>query len=128
MNVTVRPVEWASWVSDVYQGRNFEATIVGFDASTMTARAMLERFTTGNGKNFISYSNADYDAAFARALAASDEAEQTAAYLEMEGILAETAANVYIQDLCDLVALRTGLTGYEFYPIYVMDMSRVSYQ
>lgn len=128
VNVTVRPVEWANWVSDVYQGRNFEATIVGFDASTMTARAMLERFTTGNGKNFISYSNADYDAAFARALAASDDAEQTAAYLEMEGILAETAANVYIQDLCDLVALRTGLAGYEFYPIYVMDMSRVFYQ
>ena len=45
----------------------------------------------------------------------------------MEQILTETAANVYIQDLADLVALRDGLSGYEFYPLYAMDMSKVAY-
>lgn len=128
VNVTVEQVDWATWVSDVYQGRNFEATVCGFDASTMTARAMLERFTTGNGKNFINYSNADYDAAFSAAQSAKDDAAQTKAYLEMEGILANDAANVYIQDLVDFVALRAGLTGYHFYPIYVMDMSTIRYE
>ena len=128
VNVTVQPVEWATWVSDVYQGRHFEATVCGFDASTMTARAMLERFTTGNGKNFIGYSSDEYDAAFADALSAKNDDVQTRAYLEMEGILARDAANVYIQDLVDFVALRKGLTGYRFYPIYVMDMSTVRYE
>ena len=127
VNVTVEQVDWPTWVEDVYQGRNFEATVCGFDASTMTARAMLERFTTGNAKNFINYSSADYDAAFADVLSAKNDDVQTKAYLEMEGILAHDAANVYIQDLVDLVALRAGLSGYRFYPIYVMDMSTVRY-
>ena len=127
VNVTVKEVDWPTGVEDVYQGRNFEATVCGFDASTMTARAMLERFTTGNAKNFINYSSAGYDAAFADALGAKNDEAQTKAYLEMEGILAADAANVYIQDLVDFVALRAGLSGYRFYPIYVMDMSTVRY-
>ena len=46
---------------------------------------------------------------------------------ECEKILTEEAANVYIQDLANLVAIRENLTGYEFYPMYVMDMSTVRY-
>ena len=127
IDAKVEQVEWTTWVEDVYKGRNFEATVCGFDASTMTARALLERFTTGNGKNFIGYSSPDYDAAFADAQHAKNDDVQTRAYLEMEGILARDAANVYIQDLVDFVALRKELTGYHFYPIYVMDMSTIHY-
>ena len=46
----------------------------------------------------------------------------------MERDLAENAANVYIQDLADLVAVRKGLTGLAFYPIYVLDLSTVRYE
>ena len=127
VDVTIEGIDWGGWVNDVYGGRNFEATIVGFDASTLTARALLERWTSTAGKNMINHNNAEYDAAFARALAAADEAEQDAAYLEMETILAETAANVYIQDLCDLVAVRSGIEGYAFYPLYVLDLSTLRY-
>ena len=42
--------------------------------------------------------------------------------------LTENAANVYIQDLADLVAVRKGLTGLQFYPIYVLDLSTVRYE
>ena len=45
----------------------------------------------------------------------------------MERNLTEHAANVYIQDLADLVALRNGLEGVQFYPIYVLDLSTVRY-
>ena len=40
-------------------------------------------------------------------------------------MLADTAANVYIQYLCDLVAMRHDLWGLKFYPIYVLDLSTV---
>ncbi len=127
VNVTLKPVEWATWLSEVYTNREYEATVVGVDASTMTARAMLERFTSTAHNNFTNYSNPAYDAAFEQALSATNDDVQTRAYMEMEGILTETAANVYIQDLADLVALRNGLTGYEFYPLYAMDMSGICY-
>ena len=127
INVTIELVEWETWVSDVYAGRNFQATLVGVDASTMTARALLERFTSTYSKNFINYNNAEYDALFAPAQACYDDAEQTEIYKAMLRNLTENAANAYIQDLADLVAVRKGLTGLEFYPIYVLDLSTVRY-
>ena len=129
INVTaeIQLVEWESWVSDTYVGRNFHSTVVGFDASTMTARALLERWTSGYGKNMINYNSAEYDALFAQAQASYDDAEQTALYKEMAKNLTVNAANVYIQDLADLVAVRSGLEGLQFYPIYVMDLATVRY-
>jgi peptide/nickel transport system substrate-binding protein len=123
----IQAVEWESWVSDAYTNRQFQSTVVGVDASNMTARALLERFTSTADNNFINYSNADYDALFAQAQATADDAEQTALYKEMEKNLTEHAANVYIQDLADLVAVRKGLEGVTFYPIYVLDLSGIHY-
>ncbi|WP_298019165.1 ABC transporter substrate-binding protein [uncultured Dysosmobacter sp.] len=120
-------VEWGTWLSDVYAGRQFQSTVVGVDASNMTARALLERFTSTAGNNFINYKNADYDALFAQAQSSYDDAEQTALYKQMEENLTANAANVYIQDLADLVAVRKGLEGINFYPIYVLDLSTVRY-
>lgn len=123
----ILPVTWESWLNDTYMGRQFQATVVGVDASTMTARALLERFTSTAGNNFINYNNAEYDAIFQTAIAAADDAAQTAAYKQAEANLTENAANVYIQDLADLVAIRKGLTGVRFYPIYVLDLSGIRY-
>lgn len=127
VNATIQPVEWASWLSDVYTGRQYQATVVGVDASNMTARALLERFTSTASNNFINYNDPEYDALFAQAQATADDAEQTALYKQMETRLAENAANVYIQDLADLVAMRSNLDGLNFYPIYVLDLSTVHY-
>ena len=123
----ILPVTWESWLNDTYMGRQFQATVVGVDASTMTARALLERFTSTADNNFINYNNAEYDAIFQAAIAAADDAAQTAAYKQAEANLTENAANVYIQDLADLVAIRKGLTGVRFYPIYVLDLSGIRY-
>lgn len=128
VNVTLELVEWTAWLSDVYAGRNFQATVTGLDAKTLTASATLERFVSDAGKNFINYQNPDYDAAYAAALSAADDATATAYYKQCETLLSEDAANVYLQDIADLVAVRSGLTGYRFYPIYVVDLSGVHYE
>lgn len=125
INVTIQPVEWSTWLDTIYNGRQFQATVVGVDAANMTARAMLERFTSDYAKNFINYNNPAYDALFQQAINAADEATQTDLYKQMETMLADTAANVYIQDLSDLVAMRQDLGGLKFYPIYVLDLSTV---
>ena len=113
----ILPVTWESWLNDTYVGRQFQATVVGVDASTMTARALLERFTSTAGNNFINYNNAEYDAFFQEAVSAADDAAQTAAYKKAEANLTENAANVYIK----------GLEGVRFYPIYVLDLAGIRY-
>ncbi len=133
INVTanIELIEWETWLNDVYQGRDFEATLVGVDASTLTAGAMLSRFRSDAHNNFINYNNQEYDAAYKEALAAEavmDDEKATEAYKKCETILAETAANVYIQDMCELVAVRKGFTGYTFYPLYIQDFSKLDVQ
>ena len=85
----------------------------------------MQRFTSDSSKNFINYSNPAYDEAFNKAKSATDDDEKTKYYKECERILSEDAANVYIQDLPEFVAISNKFTGYEFYPLYVQDMSKV---
>ncbi len=128
VTANIELIEWETWLSDVYQNRDYEATVVGVDASTLTAGAMLSRFRSTASNNFTNYSNEEYDAAYANALAAeaaSDDDAATQYYKECETILAETAANVYIQDMCELVAIRKGYEGYEFYPLYIQDLAKL---
>jgi len=125
VNAKIELIEWETWVSDVYAGRQFEATVVGLEASTVTASALLLRFNTDNSKNFVNYSNPDYDAAYQRAESSIDDAERTAAYKECQQILTETAVNVYIQDMAEFVAINKKYAGYEFYPLYVQDYSKL---
>lgn len=125
VNVTIEPVEWEAWLEDVYAGRKFQSTVVGVDAANLSARAMLERFTSDAGGNFINFSDKEYDETFAKAIATTDEEEQLELYKELEEILAKRAANVYIQDLANLVAVSDKFDGYTFYPLYVQDMATI---
>ncbi|MDD6010210.1 MAG: ABC transporter substrate-binding protein, partial [Lachnospiraceae bacterium] len=125
VNVEIELVEWNTWLSDVYSGRQYEATIVGVDASTLSARALLARFVSDAGNNFVNFKSEAYDEAYSKALASTDDAEQTRYYKECETILANEAANVYIQDMSELIALNKKFTGYEFYPLYAQDISKI---
>lgn len=125
VDASINLVEWETWVNDAYVGRQFEATVVGVDASTLSARALLERFNSDNSKNFINFNNAAYDEAYGAALVSTDDAEQTGYYKTCEQILSDEAANVYIQDMASLVALNNRYGGYVFYPMYVQDFAKL---
>ena len=125
VEVNIELVEWETWLSESYIKRDFDATVIGVDASSLSARALLERFTSQASNNFINYNNAAYDAAFANAMSSTDDAAQTSYFKECETILTEDAANVYIQDLPEFVALNKKFGGYEFYPLYAQDISKL---
>ncbi len=125
VTANINLVEWDTWLSETYTKRNFQATVIGVDASQLTARALLERFTSDAPNNFINYNNSEYDEVFREALLSVDDAEKTKYYKQCEAILATDAANVYIQDLPELVAINKKYAGYEFYPLYAQDISKL---
>ena len=128
INAEVVEVEWETWVSDVYRGRNYQTTVSGIAASDMTAREMLERYTTPHGKNFIQFSNAEFDEVVAQAVTTMDMDEQVTLYQRAQEILNEQAASLWLQDLCDLVVMDPALDGMTFYATYVLDMSTIYYK
>ena len=107
----IQLIEWDSWLSDVYSDRKYQSTVVGVDAAYLSGRALLERFCSDADKNFINYKNQEYDALYEQVKKSTDEKEQIQLYKEMETLLCEDAANVYIQDMASEVVLRKGYGG-----------------
>lgn len=125
VTANIQEIEWNSWLSDVYTDKKYESTVVGFDASTLSAAALLARYETDASKNMFNFSSPDFDKAYQNAQATSDDEQKTKYYKECETILAKEAANVYIQDLPEFVALNKKFTGYVFYPLYVQDIAKI---
>lgn len=125
INAKINQVEWTTWLEDTYRGRNFEGTIVSFDAHGVAASDLLARFQSDNGKNMINFNSADYDAKYAEAISSTDDAVQTEAFKECERILTREAANVYIQDVSSFIALNKQFSGYKSYPLYVCDYASI---
>ena len=125
VNAKIQLVEWDSWLSDVYTDRKFQSTVVGVDDVYLSGRALLERFTSDASKNFINFNNEEYDKLYEQVQKSIDDTEQVELYKKMETILADDAANVYIQDMASEVVLRKNFGGYVFYPLYVLDMAKI---
>lgn len=128
VKASVEPIDWNSWLDQVYDKSKFQTTITGLTSDNMTARKLLERFGSKADNNFTKYKNKDYDAILKKALSEPDDEKQTELYRQLERNLTENAANVYLQDMADLVAVRSGLSGLTFYPIYVLDISRLQWK
>ena len=128
IHAEIQLIDWNTWLEDVYSGRNFQATVVGFDASILSPTALLARWVSDSSKNMIGFSDQEYDEVYAQALVTVNDAEQTALFKRCLEILSEKAANVYTQDLADFVAVHPDLKGFEFYPLYVIDMSKLYFE
>ncbi len=127
IRATIDTVEWETWLNDVYNGRQYEATITAWDTQRVTPGAWLAPYCSDNGKNFTNFSSADYDKTYAEAYASIDDDEKAELYKECQRILAENAASVYIEDPADFVAVKSCLGGYTFYPVSVQDMAAIYY-
>ena len=128
ITATVQPVDWSVWYNDAYKGREFEATVSGISASDMSAREMLERYTSDATKNFINFSDEEFDRTVAAAKTTLDLNEQKTLYKRAEEILNEQAASLWIEDMGELVVMNPALDGYTFYCTYVLDMSTIYYK
>ena len=127
VDAKIEQVEWATWLKEIYQGRQFEATVVGMDTHTLAASGCLARFVSDSGKNFINFNSAAYDETYAKAMTTVDAEAQTALFKQCEQILAEDAANVYLQDPADFAVMQQNVDGFVFYPaLYIMDLSTLT--
>ena len=127
VNAKIELVEWASWYSDVYRGREFQSTIIGLDAD-LAPKALLRRYGSEIKSNFIGFSDQEYDTVLEEALCTVEDEIKVKDYHRLQEILAEQAASVFIQDAAVLVAINPELGGYTFYPVYVQDMSQIYYK
>lgn len=126
INVTIKSVEWGTWLDEIYNGRQFQATISGITCD-MTPGYLLNRFQTDSKKNFVNFASAEYDETYKKAQDTQDAAEKAEYYAQLQKILCDDAASAFIQVPANTTAINRELAGYKFYPVYVQDMSTVYY-
>lgn len=126
IKVTINPVEWNTWLEDCYNGRNFQSTISGITCDT-TPGYLLNRFQTDSKKNFVNFSNENYDEIYLKAQNSLDVSEKAEYYKELQRIVCDEATSAFIQVPANTTAISRKLAGYKFYPVYVQDMSTVYY-
>ena len=124
VNASIKLVDWPTWISQVYIGRQHQATIISLDSPTVSPRGFLHRYYSSDGGNFINFNNADYDRVYDAVLTEADTARRVGLYREAQRIITEDAASVFIQDIFYFIVLRSGVfSGALDYPLYVIDFS-----
>lgn len=124
VNVKIEQIEWSSWLSEVYQGRKFQATVIGFDG-TLAPSDWMKKYRSDASNNLINFNDETYDKTMDEALATTDDAKKAELYRQLQMILAENAASVYIEDPADFVAVSSKFGGYTFYPTAAWDLSKL---
>ena len=120
----IKLVDWAAWLKDVYQKRDYQATVISLDAKTVSPRAFLSRYQSSADNNFINFNNKTFDRIYSAALVEADEEKRIALYKEAQRIISDNAASVFIQDIVGFKAFRGGAYGGALnYPLYVIDFA-----
>jgi peptide/nickel transport system substrate-binding protein len=124
IDASIKLVDWATWLSDVYWGRKYQATIISLDANNVSPRSFLSRYRSDGGGNFINFKSADFDRVYDAAMAESSAEKRIELYREAQRIISANAASVYIQDIFYFKVFRGGAYGGVLhYPLYVIDFA-----
>ncbi|NLY10868.1 MAG: hypothetical protein GX020_04170 [Firmicutes bacterium] len=124
VDVEIRIVEWGTWLERIYSQRDYDATIVGL-AGRMDPHLILVRYQTNSSRNFFNFKNERYDELIAQGLVTSGE-ERIAIYHEAQEILAKEVAGVFVMDPNQLAVMQKDIQGWLNYPIYVVDVAKLS--
>lgn len=115
IDVTLDVIEFSTWLDDVYNGRDFETTIIGFTGKLDPYDVMV-RMKSDYEYNFMNVDIDGYDAALEEAVTAGSPEESVAHYQEAQMLVTEHAAAVFLMDPARNSVLRPGITGHEMYP------------
>ncbi len=127
VKATIKQVEWGVWLDQVYKNRQFDSTVIALDAAMLSPQSLLGRYQSKEATNFINYNNPKYDLVMDKAVNTMDESLKIKYYKELQRILTQDAASVFIQDPSKNVLLKKNLAGYKFYPLYVLDLASIYY-
>jgi peptide/nickel transport system substrate-binding protein len=126
ITATIKLVDWATWLAEVYRARQYQGTIISLDAAQVSPRSFLERYRSNAGSNFVNFNNPAYDAVYDAILVESNEQQRSTLYRQAQQLISREAASVYIQDILGFQTFLKGrFGGIVHYPLYVFDVSTI---
>jgi len=121
----LKVIDWPTWLKEVYNGRNYELTVIGH-TGRLDPDPWLNRYVSTSKENYMNFSDPEYDRIIAQAAVTSDQAQRKQLYARAQEILADRCPAVYLQAPAQLVGLNKAVQGWQVYPIDIYDLRGVS--
>ena len=107
--------DWPTYWNPVQNG-NYDATIQGFGGNTHPVDWLDESFRTGGTLNITGYSNPKVDDLLQRARVTPTPERQAEIYAEVQQIIAQEVAMVFVYNMKQATAYRTDVKGFYHMP------------
>ena len=121
---TIKKVEWAEWLDQVYTKFNYQATVIAFGGK-LEPSEVLSRYYSSYKRNFTRYNNPFFDETFDKAEHETDQFKRVKYYKYCQELLTKSAPAVFIADPNNTVLLRKDLHGYEVYPVQFYNFAKM---
>ncbi|NMC27123.1 MAG: hypothetical protein GYA42_03145, partial [Syntrophomonadaceae bacterium] len=122
----VKIMEWGQWLSDVYNGKKYEMTVVAL-SGRLDSRYFLKRYRS-DSKDFVSMITGEVDSLLDQAGKETDPAKRKEIFKQIQLILAEKLPAVYIQTPHKIFGLAQNVEGFRIYPIDIYEYKNVSFK
>lgn len=126
IDLQIEVVEWGVWLEHVYQGSDFEMTVIDFTGS-LSPYETMKRYISDASNNFFHFNNDEFDQLMKDVLLEKTEHQQIEMYNKAQEILNKEAAAAYIADYQFIWAMDPRIKGYKHYPFFFHDMSEVRF-
>jgi len=125
IDITIEVIEWSMWLSEIYTDRTFETTLIDFTGK-LDPYAVLRRYISDFGRNFLNHNDPTYDQVMESALRSSSATERTRLYKQAQAILVENVPAAFMADYQFIWAMNPKFTGYTSYPFFFHDLTKIT--
>ena len=116
INAEMNLLDTGSMGQTVYIDKDFDMAVTGDSGFVDPNGLVYGNFTTGEGGNFVSYSNPQVDELISQGIASTDQAARTEIYQQISEILMEELPWVCLYIGQQYEAMKTFVMGYEHIP------------
>lgn len=124
--VNIIPQEFATWLKEVYSDRNYDLTIIGLSGK-LDKNDTYNRFVSNYSKNFLNFSNKEYDDIIKEASYTVDIEKRDILYDKAYNILIENYASAFIMDPMLATVMNKNIIGFSEYTIPYVNYSTLKF-
>ncbi len=127
IRVRIELVDWATWLERMFSQGDYDLTVIAHPGRLDPA-LMLGVYGPDRPDYYFrrGWQSEELNDLLEEGAVELDRGRRQEIYARVQEILAEEVVNVYLQDMHAMIGLREGIEGVSVYPIYALDLSRVS--
>ncbi|VWL85263.1 ABC transporter substrate-binding protein [Oceanivirga miroungae] len=124
--VNIIPQEFATWLKEVYKDRDYDLTIIGLSGK-LDKEDTYKRFVSTYAKNFLNFSNKEYDEIIEKASYTVDTEKRDNLYEKAYDVLIDNFAAGFIMDPALTTVMDKNIQGFSEYTIPYVNYSTLKF-